>query len=975
MIDLNDAEKQVLDFASRALQDEPFRTAEKITQIVQAAATMAAISKPGVPVNAAALIAELAHAVSVWTEKPAVLTDGKVQPWWIERKPEIAPMRFWLRYRRYLEQEKNLRGNDLDGVDEQTDTIVDRIQNPALLGPWDVRGMVVGSVQSGKTANYVGVIAKALDAGYKVVIILAGIHNNLRAQTQERIDEGIVGFDSQRRLDVNRADYRIGVGKILTPELGPPPSITPMTNSSEKGDFTVGAQKVTMTLAGGPLILVVKKNVTPLKHILKWTEVAAGQLGHQAASSPIANVPLLLIDDEADNASINTKDRPGIEDDETNITRINKLIRQILNRFEKSSYIGYTATPFANIFINPEAERNDVGKDLFPSDFIVNVRPSPRYVGPARVFGYSQDLETGIEGRVPLPIVHCISDYEVAFPEKHKQDHVPQLLPESLKEAILCFLLACAARRARGHRKAHNSMLIHVTRFINVQNQVKRLVEDEFRRIKRAVTYDQETHPVWVALKSLWKKECVTQMGKVQASENDPRLTPLDWKDVCDELTVAADKVVVKEIHGASKEALDYSRDPDGVSVIAIGGNKLSRGLTLEGLSVSYFLRSTRMYDTLMQMGRWFGYRDGYLDLCRLYTTSDLRNWFSHVAFAEEELKREFDNMADERSLTGARSTPADYGLRVRQHPDGMMVTALNKMAHGENREVTFAGQLVQTAFFIRNADRQMKNGKLVEDWLLGLNSFRTDESGNLRWTAKLQDVDRLLNTILKPGFLDPGCSRFNPELRMFIEAQQQNGGLREWTVVVPHGGGKTSEIAGQPAVLTHRSDAAKDEGQPYSLISANVQEPKHEMLDLQEIILTEEILSEVLLKKEVHADGREGSCLIKPGGETDVVRACLGQPIANAVLALGALRGRKGPGSMREEMRQLRPASRGLLIIYALDPTKVKGLETVRFIPAFALSFPATDKARRVQYRVNAVWVRTQLARFNLEDTMDEED
>jgi len=721
MIDLNEAEKQALDFASRALQGEPpaARTSAKIRQFVDLAVSMASVTKPGCSINAEALIAELEHATSVLTERPAVLTDGRVKPWWLERKAEIEPMRFWRRYRRYLEQEKNMRDKDLDSVDEQTDAILDRIQNPALAGAWDVRGMVVGSVQSGKTANYVGVTTKALDVGYKVVIIMAGIHNNLRAQTQERVDEGILGFDSQRRLDSDRADYKLGVGKLInTADLGPPTSITPLTNSADNGDFTTGAQRVNVSLAGGPVILVVKKNVTPLKHILSWLEVAGGQLGHQSAEGRISAIPLLLIDDEADNASINTKDRPSVPDEETNITKINKLIRLILNRFEQSSYIGYTATPFANIFINPEAERDEEGKDLFPRDFIVNVRPSSRYVGPAKVFGYSRDLDAGIDEVRPLPVFREVDDHELYFPPKHKQEHRPETLPASLKRAMLCFVLSCAARRARDQRAVHNSMLIHVTRFISVQKHVKELVEEEFGRVKRAVTYDKADHPVWAALHELWVSDFVPTSHSILASEDDKRLTELGWEEVKAELSVAVGKIVVKEIHGQSKEALDYSRQKEGVSIIAVGGNKLSRGLTLEGLSVSYFLRSTKMYDTLMQMGRWFGYRDGYLDLCRLYTTDELRDWFSHVALAEEELKREFDYMVD------ARLTPSDYGLRVRQHPDGMMVTALNKMAHSQSREVTFAGQLVQTAFFERSVNRQEKNIVAVERWLSGLPDF-----------------------------------------------------------------------------------------------------------------------------------------------------------------------------------------------------------------------------------------------------------
>jgi hypothetical protein len=974
MIDLNEAEKQALDYASRALQSEPAasRTTAKIRQLVEAASIMAGVSKPELSVNAEALIAELEHATSVITERPTVVSNGLVQPWWIKRKRQIEPMRFWRRYRRYLEQEKNLRDNELDSVDEQTDTILDRIQNPAVSGSWDVRGMVVGSVQSGKTANYIGVITKALDAGYRLIIILAGIHNNLRAQTQERVDEGILGFDSQRRLNPDRVDYKIGVGKLLnTSDLGPPTSITPLTNSADNGDFTVGAQKVNVSLAGGPIILVVKKNITPLKHILKWLEVAGGQLGHQNTAGSISDIPLLMIDDEADNASINTKDRPGVSDEETNVTRINGLIRCILNRFEQSSFIGYTATPFANIFINPEAERDEEGKDLFPRDFIVNVRPSPtRYVGPAKVFGYSGDLDAGIDEVHPLPIVREVEDHELYFPPKPKQEDRPDSLPASLKQAILCFLLSCAARRVRGQKMVHNSMLIHVTRFISVQKHVKELVEEEFRRVKRAVTYDKADHPVWAALHDLWVSDFLPCSHAVKALETDKRLTEITWDNVKAELAIAIDKVVVKEIHGASKEALDYSRQKEGVSVIAVGGNKLSRGLTLEGLSVSYFLRSTRMYDTLMQMGRWFGYRDGYLDLCRLYTTSELRGWFSHVALAEEELKREFDHMSE----VHPPLTPADYGLRVRQHPDGMMVTALNKMAHGQSREVTFAGQLVQTAFFERSPSRQEANVKTVEQWLSGLSSFRALSDGHLRWNASREQVAAFLNEILAPGFIHKKCSRFGPELRMFVQAQEANGGLQEWTVIVPRGGGRLHSVAGRQINLTGRSDVSKDQDY-YSLSKANVQEPKHEMLDLDEIELTDQLAYELLSKLEVRDAGACKIPLIQPGEETEAVLSCVGQKVSKAVFALAKVRGKAVIGAMRDEMRQLRPTVKGLLVIYPLDSVEVRKLETVRFIPAFALSFPATDKARRVHYRMNAIWIQKQLALLNLEDTMNETD
>ncbi len=966
MIDLNAAEKLVLDNVSRALRDGTKRTSEDIRTLVDLYAGVAKITNPELIVRIDELVAEIAHAASVWTQTSIFLTDGKVRPWWIERKPEIEPMRFWRRYRTYLAEEKSFGEKELDSVDEQTDTVLDRVEDPTKEGVWDVRGMVVGSVQSGKTANYTGVIAKALDAGYKIIIVLGGIHKNLRAQTQERIDEGIVGFDSQRRPTNGRADCRIGVGKIISPELGNTPGITTMTSSADNGDFTARAQSVNVSLKGGPIIMVVKKNVSPLRNILSWLDVAGGSLGHKEKGLPIEGLPLLLIDDEADNASINTKDKPAADDEETNITRTNQLIRLILARFEQSAYIGYTATPFANIFIDPESERDEEGKDLFPRDFIVNVRPSSRYVGPAKIFGYSAELETGIKDATPLPIFREVSDHEDAYPAKHKSDWRPATLPDSMVDAVFSFLLACAARRLRGQKKAHCSMLIHVTHFKAVQEGTRELLDEEFGKVRRAIRYDR-SNQIWQRLEKLWEKDFCPCTGAVRTRERDERLITDEWQEIAKELSVVVDKISIRTIHGTSGELLDYGRETEGLYVIAIGGNKLSRGLTLEGLTVSYFLRSTKMYDTLMQMGRWFGYREGYLDLCRLYTTDELRDWFSHVAFAEEELKREFEHMSN------ARLTPADYGLRVRQHPDGMLVTALNKMAHGESREVTFAGQLVQTAFFTRDAEIQKGRAATCEEWLESLSDFRSDSAGNLRWTATRVQILGLLERFRKPGYTHPKCSRFGPELRSFIEAQEENGGLAEWTVIVPKGVRKEAKIAGGTVKLVRRKDVSSHESY-YSLSKANVQDPAHEILDLDELEFTPELLSEALAKLEITQSANQIP-LIRPGEETQTVTALVGRPISEAVIALGKVRGNEGASRIREEVRQLRPSGRGLLILYAISTEDVGGLEEVPFVPGLALSFPATDRARRVQYKVNKVWIKEQLDRYELGDIFDEED
>jgi hypothetical protein len=509
-------------------------------------------------------------------------------------------------------------------------------------------------------------------------------------------------------------------------------------------------------------------------------------------------------------------------------------------------------------------------------------------------------------------------------------------------------------------------MLIHVTHFKAVQEGTRELLDEEFSKVRRAIRYDH-SNQIWQRLEKLWEKDFCPCTDVVRKREGDERLLTDGWQEIEKELSVVVDKISIRTIHGTSGELLDYGRETEGLYVIAIGGNKLSRGLTLEGLTVSYFLRSTKMYDTLMQMGRWFGYREGYLDLCRLYTTDELRDWFSHVAFAEEELKREFEHMSN------ARLTPADYGLRVRQHPDGMLVTALNKMAHGESREVTFAGQLVQTAFFIRDAEIQKGRAATCEKWLESLSDFRSDSAGNLRWTATRVQILGLLERLRKPGYTHPKCSRFGPELRGFIEAQEENGGLAEWTVIVPKGVRKEAKIAGGTVKLVRRKDVSKHESY-YSLSKANVQDPAHEILDLDELEFTPELLSEALAKLEITQRANQIP-LIRPGEETQTITALVGRPVSEAVIALGKVRGNEGASRIREEVRQLRPSGRGLLILYAISTEDVAGLEEVPFVPGLALSFPATDRARRVQYKVNKVWIKEQLDRYELGDIFDEED
>ena len=346
---------------------------------------------------------------------------------------------------------------------------------------------------------------------------------------------------------------------------------------------------------------------------------------------------MLLIDDEADNASINVKSKatPKADSEEVDVSAINGKIREVLQCFRQSAYVGYTATPFANIFVNPEAQSERYGDDIFPRNFIINVNAPTNYVGPSKVFGLDGDVDAGIDPSDGLPIVRDLDsapyagDYAApeCFPQPHKTSHLTTRLPASLKVAIRSFILTCAARRARGQQTKHNSMLVHVTRFTAIQEQVATLIAGELAGLQRRIAYGDgaATLKIRDELRELWESD-FAPVSAAMGEESGPAVT---WEDVDQALHDAAAKITVMKVNSTAGVPLDYKQhEKQGLSVIAIGGDKLSRGLTLEGLSISYFLRTSKMYDTLMQMGRWFGYRPGYLDLCRLYTTRTLIGWY-----------------------------------------------------------------------------------------------------------------------------------------------------------------------------------------------------------------------------------------------------------------------------------------------------------------------------------------------------------
>ncbi len=605
-----------------------------------------------------------------------VLTDADIphnEEWFRER--EII-WKYWNDYTALLVHQQ-WAPRVVQSLDTVTNTVLGLLHDPLQDGDWERRGLVIGHVQSGKTANYLGLVSKAADAGYKFIIVIAGIHNELRRQTQERVEEGFIGRDSETRT-------HIGVGVIH------PSRPMPVTVTTRTSDFNRSlARQVGMQLnsLNNTFILVIKKNASTLSSLYDWLR----QLNTPDGSEKITDIPMLMIDDEADNASVNTRK------EDLDPTRINLEIRRILNLFRKRCYVGYTATPFANIFISPDVDDPRLGSDLFPEHFIYSLDAPSNYFGYERLF---LD-ETGKER-----FIRPLADAAEWIPPDHKKDTPVYELPKSLMQAIRLFLLSRAIRNVRGQDKQHCSMLVNVSRFVDVQKQVRHLIDLYLGRLKMAIRYNYAR--AWHdARKDPEIARLYEDFLQEYASNGD------DWHSVLEQLSIAADAVRVVMVNSRSDEKLmysEYNRDGNALTLIAIGGLSLSRGLTLEGLTVSYIYRNTKMYDTLLQMGRWFGYRDGYDDLCRIFMSDESFDWYAHIAEATEELRQQVKRMRRE------RKKPGDFGLYVKAHPDTLTVTALNKMYRTEIRSfrTSYDGRLVETYILPESQLKTQTNATLM---------------------------------------------------------------------------------------------------------------------------------------------------------------------------------------------------------------------------------------------------------------------
>ncbi|GAB3115992.1 Z1 domain-containing protein [Bordetella tumbae] len=774
----------------------------------------------------------------------------------------------------------------VQSLGDVTGRILGHLQDPLSEGTsWNRRGLVIGHVQSGKTANYTGLIARAADAGYKFIIVIAGIHNNLRRQTQQRIDEAFIGRSSDPE------DRRkIGVG--LDPGY---PGAATLTNINEDFNKNTAAKSGwKINDFSKPIILIIKKNVTTLTALHKWLKELNAE-----GNDRISDVPMLLIDDEADNASINTNK------EDLDPTRTNAMIRRILGLFAKSCYVGYTATPFANIFINPDAYGDDVREELFPRDFIYCLDAPTTYFGAEKVF---------LDEATSESIVRPIDDCEDLIPYSHRRDDPIPELPPSLYRALDTFVVARAIRNLRGQARKHCSMMVNVSRFVPIQKAVRDFLSLREKKIREAVLANYAM-PEEVSSRNMYMQ------GLKEAFYTEYADAGVTWEEVKVGLNGVFENLHLYVINSKSDEVLDYSRyekEGIGLTAVAVGGLSLSRGLTIEGLTVSYMYRNTKMYDTLMQMGRWFGYRPGFEDLCRVHLSRDSINWYSHIAEAAEELVQQVKRMRRD------RLSPEDFGFYVRSHPDSLLITAANKMRSGKEVTVeqSFSGRLRESYIVPIDPDVNAKNFALIADyWRSGFGGQqeKATDKGVIFRDVRVEVIGDFLTRFE----CHAKFSGMKSDVVSYLERIAAKHPLADVLLISPKGGS-----GGEAPFALKNQERVVGIGQPdgsaWRLNKDRVASRGDEKLGLSDPQLAE-------AKAEADRDDKSGAV-----------------------------------SDTHYRMARKRP----LLMIHSLEP---KGDAVTGPIAAFGMSFPYGDYLTTIKVVVNKVWLE-QMQGYN-DDPDQEED
>lgn len=740
---------------------------------------------------------------------------GKFETWLNEKKQKEIGwengefITYRDRYFEYLKKYKSRSNEILSKSKKSTLRCIQKIGNPKGNSSFNSRGLVIGPVQGGKTEHFNGVIASAFDAGYHLVIVLSGIMEDLRRQTQQRIINDVIGSYDGGNPTGAELVTKFGV-------LGKFNEQTVRVLTSSENDFNANVASGEINLSSSKTLLVCKKNYGILKQVLVYLEKQAGQRNDE--------IPILIIDDEADNATLNNLSDKGKTINsgfkgQTLASKINGRVRAILNIFSRNAYIGYTASPFANILQNREVEAQiepvtfehnnkiyifEVGNALFPKDFIELITPPPNYIGLKQLFDTKEELNK-LE-----PMFEFIRDDLESFPKfvdkktmvpvktrvkgarsTKKYDPFPEKLPKSLIDAIFCFILSVAIRKTRTkslretpYYQPHNTMLIHISRFIPWQNKTKLLIEKEIEKISSKISEENpsESNGIYQTLERYFNTYFANSLtvginDYLPQDYSDDFMSVVSFDEIKPLLTNTVDEIECVALNSDTGESLIYKKESPK-TYLAVGGNRLSRGFTLEGLSVCYFVRDANYADTLLQMARWFGYRMGYLDCCKLFTTKDTVEKFNSISTTVESLEETIIDLSQRQPDT---VTPHNYALKVETDQNVIKLTRPSILRNTKMRKVDFEDHLEQTTSFSINP-------RNIEKAYQAVSNLIKKHSKNFCKDSPTMMVNRTVDSDFVLELMNCKRTFYNTNLKEignFIKACNKDGNLTDWSVAI----------------------------------------------------------------------------------------------------------------------------------------------------------------------------------------------
>ena len=929
------------------------------------------------------VIREYKIVVGVTMPHISMLSKDANDEWFLKFKEDPSTLTYWLRYKDFLEREKHFSPATLQTMEEDIMRTIAKFADPSFAGSMSKKGLVVGDVQSGKTANYIGLINMAVDAGYRSIVLLAGMTEDLRIQTQGRIDEGFVGGKSATFKD----------GQIEPIGVSQDGKHYGVSFTTTRHDFNAeAARSVAASISdyNKPVISVIKKNRSVIQNLNSFI---SGNAEREA-------LPLLIIDDECDNASINTQSAESP-------TSINEKIRELFSKYRIVTYVGFSATPYANIFVDPDADYilpsaleglqpgdvvpDDIEEahvpDLFPDDFIILLEPPDDYVGAEKLFlGFNDDERDGNHsgrGNENIVLVGNPDADPGFFPAKHKKtDQFTSLCP-SLQNAIYDFVLSSCVYSLRNHSDKHRSMLINISRFNDTQSQIAELVKRFVAEIKIEVdAYATSPMPIFLdhphlrRLKDIWEDDLY--FGRLDKDGSWANCT-FEFDDIRSQLRYEMSLMEVALINGTIKKKERFRYDDDlhkdvGARVIVVGGFALSRGLTLEGLMTSYYNRNASAFDVLLQMGRWFGYRHDYEDIVSVFMTQTSLDCFCAVTESSKDLKTQFRRMARQ------SKTPREFGLMIREAPDTLentiLITARNKSQHSEDyvREISLSGTPIDTSKITHSLSAALINDRATKKLLRQLveHGYKLTPSAQMPGHHYFKDVPvQFVLDYLDEIEVSYANNAFDPSILMpFIRKTHE---LTKWDITVATGTDASPTcdlpLGNDPLHMPRRSFKV-EEGEPFIRVGGS----NNRLVDpgLFRIDLDDEGMEAAKENRRdrIASDGSR-SKTTNPEEADFTAHDFLEMDCRNPLLIIFPLDlkvGYDNPPKQSDGTRAPRPEGN--------DPKKEAIKDSLQGTPlyGFAMGFPGNFKKLKTIYRINLV-KKNSLLEGEIEDLLDEDE